>query len=150
MSSTTEATVIRPADLASEMRRLSQLVGGKYPHVYLAISDGYNPHITVRHDLSAPGNTGNVCDVTGDTFAEMIANAEAGIEIWKKTRHNAVIRSMALAIIELTDEHGKCTNLLLRNRKFTDADIAEFGDAACRRAAEMAGNAPFSIEAEGV
>ena len=148
MSSTITQPDLTPAELQAELQRLVKLMPGAYPHAYAYISLNSAPHVEVVVDLcdrDSPKARGE-----GATWREMVANCEAAIATSRLAHVNATIRKMALAVIELTDEHGKCTNLLLRNRKFTDADIAEFGDAACRRAAEMAGNAPFSIEAEGV
>ena len=147
MSSTITQPDLTPAELQAELQRLVKLMPGRYPSAcaYVGISA---PHVEVVADI---------CDrdsakVRGEgaTWREMVANCESAISTSRVACVNATIRKMALAIIELTDEHGKCTNRLLRNRQFTDADIAEFGDAACQRAAEMAGNAPFSIETEGV
>ncbi len=139
---------LTPAELQAELQRLVKLMPGHYPHACAYISLNSAPHVEVVADL---------CDRDsykargeGATWREMVANCEAAIAPSRVAHVNATIRKMALAVIELTDEHGKCTNRLLRNRQFTDADIAEFGDAACQRAAEMAGNAPFSIETEGV
>lgn len=139
---------LTPAELQAELERLVKLMPGRSPHACAYISSSYAPHIDVCDDLCAR----NPISARGEgaTWSEMVANCEAAIATSRTAHVNATIRKMALAIIELTDEHGKCTNRLLRNRQFTDADIAEFGDAACQRAAEMAGNSPFSIEAEGV
>lgn len=139
---------LTPAELQAELRRLVKLMPGRYPHATAFISAGYAPHIDVLDDICAQNPI--LARGDGATWREMVANCEAAIATRRVAHVNATIRKMALAVIELTDEHGKCTNRLLRNRQFTDADIAEFGDAACQRAAEMAGNAPFSIEAEGV
>jgi hypothetical protein len=56
-----------------------------------------------------------------------------------------VLRRMALAIIRITADTGACTNAALRADDFTEQDIAEFGDAACQQADEMASNGPFTI-----
>lgn len=81
------------------------------------------------------------------TFAEMLTEAREMIRAWHATRRNDMVRRLALAIIETTDEHTRCTTTLLRAKGFTQPEIEEFRDAACARASEMAGNAPFSVEA---
>ena len=58
---------------------------------------------------------------------------------------NTITRRMALAIIESTDEHGKCTETHLLGRLFSADDIATYRDAACARASEMVGNTPFEV-----
>lgn len=147
MSTTLTQPDLTPAELQAELQRLVKLMPGRYPSAcaYVGISA---PHVEVVADICDRDSA--KARGEGATWREMVANCEAAISTSRVACVNATIRKMALAIIELTDEHGKCTNRLLRNRQFTDADIAEFGDAACQRAAEMAGNAPFSIEAEGV
>jgi len=86
--------------------------------------------------------------VHGDAWSDVIPATYAWIETHKVVRRDATIRRMALAIIELTDEHTKCTAAMLGRKKFSDAAIAEFHEIACQRAGEMAGNAPFRVEFE--
>lgn len=81
------------------------------------------------------------------TLAEMLEEARELVLGWHATRRNDLVRRLALAIIEITDEHTRCTQTLLRAKGFTQPEIDEFGDAACARASEMAGNQPFSVEA---
>jgi hypothetical protein len=80
-----------------------------------------------------------------DTWSEAIAAAYE----WASTRsaiwRDTMIRKLALAIIDLTDQHGECTERLLLTRDFTSATVREFHEAACARANEMAGGAPFRV-----
>lgn len=78
------------------------------------------------------------------TFAEMFTAAEEWIIGRAAIRQNDIVRKMAIAIIEITDEHSTCTRRLLGLR-FSNGEIAAYGDAALARASEMAGNAPFVI-----
>lgn len=82
------------------------------------------------------------------TWSKLILETYAWIDAYKIISRDATIRKMALAIIELTDEHTKCTATMLGRKKFSNAAIAEFHEIACQRAGEMAGNAPFRVEFE--
>jgi len=53
---------------------------------------------------------------------------------------------MALAIIDLTDQHGRCDRAMLTRREFSGAEVDDLKDAACQRASEMSANSPFSVE----
>lgn len=92
-----------------------------------------------------------VCDtktgktIRGGSWAEIIQEGMAWADNYVPVRRNALIRRMALAIIEITDEHGKCTDSLLQTKGFIAAEITEHHKAACVRAGEMAGNAPFVV-----
>lgn len=81
----------------------------------------------------------------GSTFDEVLAAGMAWTKAYAPTPHNALIRRMALAIIEITDEHGECTSALLRAKTFSADEIKRHHAEACVRAGEMAGNAPFSV-----
>lgn len=79
------------------------------------------------------------------SWPEVFAAAQSWVATHQAVRRNAIVRRMALAVIELTDEHGACTETLLRGKDFTAAEVVEFHEAACVRAGEMTGNAPFSV-----
>lgn len=80
-----------------------------------------------------------------NSWTEVFAAAHEWASTHKAVRRNAIVRRMALAVIEISDEHGACTETLLRGKDFAAAEIVEFHEAACVRAGEMAGNAPFSV-----
>lgn len=79
------------------------------------------------------------------TFAKAIVLASDYVVGWKTQRRETITRKMALAIIEVTDEHTECTARLLRGKKFSDEQITEYKEAACIRASEMCGNSPFVV-----
>lgn len=78
-------------------------------------------------------------------WPEAIRQAYAWASTRKTVWRDDLIRRMALAVIDLTDQHGKCTERLLRGRDFTRDDVIEHHEAACVRAGEMSGNAPFRV-----
>ena len=94
--------------------------------------DGICGHIKGRHFFAKD-------------FTAAFAAAEAHVAGRALIRPAELIRKMALAIIEITDEHTKCTEALLRAKGFSAADIASTKDAACVRASEMCANAPFVV-----
>lgn len=80
----------------------------------------------------------------GHSFAEAISNLEA---LWEK--HSAehrvqTTRAIALAIIRITSELGRCTDAALR-AEFDPGAVKRWGDDACKMADDMAGRGPFKI-----
>lgn len=82
----------------------------------------------------------------GETWPEMFEPAYAWIANHATVHRDARIRAMALAIIDLTDQHGRCDRAMLTRREFSAAEVDALKDEACKRAGELAGNAPFSVE----
>lgn len=83
--------------------------------------------------------------IRATTFADALAQARTWATTHGAVLRNTLIRRMALAVIEITDEHGHCTEGLLRAKTFTATQIADTHVAACQRASEMAGNAPYRV-----
>lgn len=81
----------------------------------------------------------------GATFQEAIAKSRAWADTFIAERRAIVIREMALAIIDLTDQNGVVTTKALAERNFCEADIRELATAACLRASEMANLRPFVV-----
>ena len=81
----------------------------------------------------------------GDAFEAVMLEAEEWAAAYGPTRRDAAIRTLALDIIDLTDQHGKCTVSMLRGRGHSQDDIDTYRDAACVRAGEMSGNSPFEV-----
>ena len=80
----------------------------------------------------------------GDTFDALFAKAEAAWDGHVDQHRIELIRSMALAIIEITAAHGRCNRAALR-MKFPAEDIALYGADAVKEANEIAANGPFEI-----
>lgn len=135
------------ADLRQACVDLAASIGGKADVTISTLSQ--------HHNRSKPASIvvwpNGFCDsgrqsFDADTYPEAFANARQWADQNKVVRHNALIRNMAVAIMVLTDEHGHCTDTLLRGKGFSAAEITEHHEAACQRAGEMAGNTPFSVE----
>ena len=142
---TIERDLTTPTGIHKEVKRLLLKVKGRHPSVTLHISQ-HGPSLYVDHDMCAPGKIGEIACVTGDTFAEMFDKAEQAIANYAPAQRNATIRKMALAIIELIDEHTECTRTMLRSQGFIQSDIDAYSAGACARAGEMCGNTPFSVK----
>jgi len=81
------------------------------------------------------------------TWPEAFAAAHAWVLTWHKIHRNDLTRRMAVAIMVATDENGgTCKEKHLIAKGFAAAEITELHVDACRRASEMAGNAPFRVE----
>lgn len=80
------------------------------------------------------------------TWPEAFAAARAWIATHATVHRDNRIRAMALAIIDLTDQHGRCDRAMLARREFSGAEVDDLKDAACQRASEMSANAPFAVE----
>lgn len=84
--------------------------------------------------------------ITGETWPEVITKAREWIANHGVVHRDNRIRAMALAIIDLTDQHGRCDRAMLTRREFSGAEVDDLKDAACQRASEMSANSPFSVE----
>jgi len=84
--------------------------------------------------------------IYGETWPEVISKARAWIATHATVHRDSRIRAMALAIIDLTDQHGRCDRAMLMRRSFSGAEVDDLKDAACQRASEMSANAPFVVE----
>jgi hypothetical protein len=146
MTTTTTAypSSMSVAGIASEVERLTKL-GGPKMEVFFSIGHDRLVASLMIYETGMLGDRPHY--IKHDNFPALFAEAEVWIRGRAGVRRNATIRTLALAIIELTDEHGRCTAKLLRGKRFSAEDISEFKDAACARASEMAGMAPYSVVA---
>jgi hypothetical protein len=125
------AEAMTARDLMAWERALTKQFGGSKVAITIGIGFGSSDaYVSVRPDA---------------TFPEAILAAQTWIANRPKVERNATIRKLALAVIECTDEHGKCTVAHLRAKGFDSDEIALHAEA-CQRAGEMAGNVPFSVE----
>ena len=153
----TETTELPPltdsmtaADLVTRAIALRQSVGPK-AEIYLSTSAGICAPDAARCVFMSIRPTGEYGSdalyftFQAATWPDAFAQAETWARNWKVTSRENAIRSMALAIIEITDRDGKCTEQALIGRKLTREQVLEFHEAACVRAGEMADNAPFRV-----
>ncbi len=150
MSTTLEITTLPPLAEAMTARDLQAhetalaLALGARASVHLSITD-YDGWVYISL------NPFGICKDEGrhviraEAWPEAIRAAQDWIASRPKVERNAIIRKLALAIIEITDEHGSCTVSHLRNKGFDAGEIALHAEA-CERASEMCANAPFSVE----
>lgn len=94
-------------------------------------------------EFSSPGA---LFAVEAETLDELVGAAGAGWEAHCDEHRRRTIRDMALAIIRITDEFGRCSDQMLRV-EFSPGDVRRFGEEACARASEMASRGPFKIVA---
>lgn len=95
---------------------------------------------------SWPGDTKPCVDCNADDFEPLLERMAAGWEQHKLGAQAARIKTMALALIRITDEAGACTEAALRMAGFDAAEIAALGDEAIAKADAMAQRGPFRIE----
>jgi hypothetical protein len=136
-----------PSGISAELERLQKMIGTPGAATWIHLSADNATHISVYANWcrSTYGDDVKIGYIEGATFAELTANAEQAIHNWKATRHNDVIRKMALAVISITDEHTECTATRLKAAGFSESDITTYHEKACARASEMAGAAPFKV-----
>jgi hypothetical protein len=139
------AEAMTARDILAWEKHLATQVGSK-AHVAFTASNGgveRNVHWTVD-PKGICNDEGRQYDWAPD-WPSAIRAAQAWIANRPKVERNAVIRRLALAIIEITDERTKCTVHDLRAKGFDDDEIALHAEA-CVRAGEMANCAPFTVE----
>lgn len=147
MTATTEiADAMTAFDVLANLRALNEKLGSRSASVTLVVGayDKEPVYLAIRPDGYAAGAESH--SITGKTWAHAIEAAANWIDQSQAVRRDTTIRKMALAVIELTDEHTKCTDAMLKRRDFSVDQIEEFHELACVRAGEMCGNAPFRVE----
>jgi hypothetical protein len=138
------AEAMTARDVMAWERHLSSMLGSKGAvSLVTSTSSAGCVHCWIRphgYGIGQPEHT-----IWAPDWPSAIRAAQEWIANRPKVERNATIRKLALAIIELTDEHGKCTVAMLRAKSFDEDEIALHAEA-CVRAGEMAGNTPFSVE----
>lgn len=137
------AEAMTARDLGAHIQALEALMGGTKAAIYSECRYGkatlsiYPNGITGGRDVRG--------HVDGATWPEAFAAARAWIATHATVHRDNRIRAMALAIIDLTDQFGRCDRAMLTRREFTGAEIDDLKDAACVRASEMSANSPFEV-----
>lgn len=137
------AEAMTAADLSTHEKALRAALGARGDVYVSAVAGG----------ASVALYPGGICSSSRDskhfrapTWPEAFAAARAWIATHATVHRDNRIRAMALAIIDLTDQHGRCDRAMLTRREFSGAEVDDLRDAACQRAGELAGNAPFRVE----
>ena len=86
-----------------------------------------------------------VVDCNADDFDTLAERVDRSWECYAAGAMTGRIKSMALAIISITDEAGICTDAALRQAGFGAEEIADLAAEATGKAGEMADNGPFSV-----
>jgi hypothetical protein len=149
MSTTTELPIsdaMTAVDVMANIKELTAALNSKTATISLVVSNNNKEPVYLAIRPDGWTNDRESHSVTGKTWEHAFAAARSWIEQSKVVRRDATIRKMALAVIELTDEHTKCTDAMLKRRDFSVEQITEFHELACVRAGEMCGNAPFRVE----
>jgi hypothetical protein len=139
------AAAMSPADMHAACAALREMIGPP-AQVYADVSAG--PHadghatVAVYPDGICHGTTAK--RFRGMDWGALFEQARQWAVSYCVIAHDRALRRMALAIIDLTDQHGSCTADALR--RAGHAVTPEMVEAACQRASEMSGNAPFRVE----
>lgn len=148
MSETIKAVAAMTAlEIRERVRAIAATLGPK-AHVSADVTasrHGWSEAVTVAAYPDDIGASSTAKHFNADTFEAALAAAEAWAATYAPIRREAAIRKLALDLIDLTDQHGNCTVAMLRGRGHGQDDIDTYRDAACARAGEMSGNAPFAI-----
>lgn len=112
-------------------------------HVYLGLHRSTGG--AIRAALSPKGLLDRwSIDADADTYRDLLKAIEAAWADNSEAHALKIVREMALAIIDITESLGECTDAALR-AKFDAADVTRYGVHATAAANEMASNGPFSI-----
>jgi len=136
------------ADLAAHITALAQEAGADWraSTVFLSERGDYRDPNPASLKLEVPGrNWRDNPRFDAPTWPEAFALARAWIATHATVNRDNRIRAMALAIIDLTDQFGRCDRAMLTRRDFSGAEIDDLKDSACVRASEMSANSPFEV-----
>lgn len=136
-----------PTEAHREIMKFRDEIGGE-ADIYI----GINVH-GISGTIYPDGIVGNTHQITyrADDVAD-IASIIAGMRaLWDESSgrlRRELIRKMALEIITITADQGRCSDAALR-MKFKANDIKRYGPQAVEEANSIAGRGPFSIEVTG-
>jgi len=139
-------TDVTPAEISKELASIKNEAGANAYASLHVDCDGYatDSVYAVLYPYGMCSTKGSI-SVRGKTFEKALVDLREKWAKYSDEHRSQTIRSMALAIIRLTTETGDCTDAALR-QEFDAAQIARWGDDACKLADEMAGKGPFSIK----
>lgn len=133
-----------PSEILDGLKVLTAEVGPTaLANVYLAHGDYMSGHAAAT--LRPEGTLGKVAlSVKFTAWDEILPGLRAAWEEHRDLHENNVIKTMAIAVITLTAEHGECSDSALR-AEFSQQEIDRYGDRAAALATDMGGNGPFEI-----
>lgn len=138
-----------PEDLMACCQSIKAAVGPK-AETWLSVSSSHDGKFVTLQIWPRGMACGPHEHFTGTSWSDVFAAANVWAVTHQTVRRNNIVRKMAIAIISITDEHGVCAEARLRAADFSHEEITEFHEAACARASEMCGSAPFSVLMETV
>lgn len=92
------------------------------------------------------GTLKSVVGCRADDLATLVERMQAQWTEFNAGYRAERVKALALDIIKITAEHGRCTEAALRLASYKADEIADIGDEAATMADAMAANGPFSIE----
>ena len=135
-----------PQEIKDAVSALAKEIG---PKAYVSLdikSDDWGDDLVMGYcRTSIGGNDGPSIVVYGNDWQPALDKLR---EEWSKISaglHSQFVRNMALEIIKITAEIGRCHNAALRTAGFSDEEIELYGSEACDDADKIASNGPFSI-----
>jgi hypothetical protein len=136
-----------PAEIKARLATLCASVGpNASASVHIGISFGGDVYAALR-----PDGYGSETNLTayGSSFDEALSGIERAWLEHAVSHRSATVRKMALTVIELTSDHGCCTDAALR-AEFGAHDVKALGAAAVAEATRLSEGGPFRIlETEG-
>lgn len=135
------------AELQAECRRISELISHRAELSVNISNYAYGKtvcRVTV-YPFGIVGPSGSSKSFQGASFAEALGEAEKYAAGARDELQIAVIRRMALAVIDITDRLGGCSDSNLRTGGFTPDEITSYHIEACDAASRMSGNSPFVV-----
>lgn len=134
-------------EIRAELRALKDLIGIA---AYVSVDFSVGGYSNENGQLSAccyPKGVGlsSSLRVQGDTWREVIERLKARWAETQETYEAETTRRMALAVIDITNRLGECSDAALRGDGFNHTEVKRFGPTACALATEMAAGGPFAI-----
>jgi hypothetical protein len=116
---------------------------------YISLSISISGHSS-GHEISASFYPDDIIGkhkvhAKGESFEAAIKNLREKWDEAKGLADRNVVRKMALAIIEITTDHGECSDAALRGAGFYQGQVDRMGTLACEEATRLAAGGPFAI-----
>lgn len=136
-------TDLTPQEYRDEIRKLTAELGPK-AYCYTHIRDGCGKLWGATFYPQGMDRRPRIIE-SADTLEELLAALKARLAEYSSTFAAEAVDRMALDIISITAASGSCTTARLRDKDWTDAQIAEYGAAAVAMANEIAQRRQFGI-----